>query len=226
MADEQGQTGTTEVGDQPASQEAQPQQQTQQEAQVQSNEQQRPAKEEPQQEPMPDALGEGLAAMEKQQAEQKPGAPEKYEPFKLGEDVTLDPETVEAYSKTAKELGLTQEQAQKVLDSVSPSIQSKLRADLVASSKKWREQSQKDPEIGGADFQAKMSVAVAAYQKVASPELHELLKCSGLGNHPEVIRMFYRVGKMISQDHGVTGSGPREAERKRYASWYPNSNMR
>lgn len=226
MADEQNPTGATEVGSQPASQETQPQQQPQQAAPAQSNEQAQPNKEEQKQEPMPDALGEGLAAMEKQQAEQKPAAPEKYEPFKLGEDVMLDPETVEAYAQTAKELGLSQEQAQKVLDSVSPSIQSKLRAELIASSKKWREQSQKDPEIGGADFQAKMSVAVGAYQKVASPELHELLKCSGLGNHPEVIRMFYRVGKMISQDHGVSGSGPREAERKRYSSWYPNSNMR
>jgi len=42
--------------------------------------------------------------------------------------------------------------------------------------------------------------------KFGTPELTKLLNASGMGNHPEIIRAFYRAGKAISEDSFVGGS--------------------
>ena len=44
-----------------------------------------------------------------------------------------------------------------------------------------------------------------------TPELRDVLNMTGLGNHPEIIRAFYRAGKAISEDAFVSGS-PRRAD--------------
>ena len=55
------------------------------------------------------------------------------------------------------------------------------------------------------------------------PELKELLNSSGLGNHPEVVKLAYKVGKAISEDRFVTGSpkGPSNDPAKKL---FPNMN--
>ena len=176
---------------------------------------------------MPNALGAVNAeqkAEEAQKASAPSGAPENYEPFKFGENPAIDPSSIESFSSAAKEAGLSQDQAQKVLDSLAPSVAAKLRGDLIAQASQWLKASQADPEFGGASYEANKGIAVGAYQKLATPELREILNNSGLCNHPEVIRLFYRIGKMTSQDSGVTGAPvPRQ---KGLEALYPNSPMR
>jgi hypothetical protein len=56
-----------------------------------------------------------------------------------------------------------------------------------------------------------------------TPELRTLLNESGLGNHPEVIRMMYRAGKAISEDRFVAPSAGGPTGSKDFAkSLYPN----
>jgi hypothetical protein len=40
---------------------------------------------------------------------------------------------------------------------------------------------------------------------VASPALKAILKESGLENHPEFFRAFYRMGKLVAEDRIVRG---------------------
>lgn len=222
MADEQNQTGSTGLGTQGASTEGQ---QTQGEGQQQDSTQSNP----PKTDGMPNALGgvnpPSPEANDGQQQQQKQStAPEKYEPFNFGENPAIDPTNIEQFSTAAREAGLSQEQAQKVLDSLAPSVATKLRADLVRQAGEWLKASEADPEFGGAAFEANKGIAVGAYQKLATPELREILNNSGLCNHPEVIRLFYRIGKMTSQDSGVKGAPtPRD---NGFADMYPNSPMR
>jgi hypothetical protein len=49
-------------------------------------------------------------------------------------------------------------------------------------------------------------VARKALESFGSPALKELLNNTGLGNHPEVIKAFHKVGKLISEDKMVKGT--------------------
>lgn len=225
MADEQNQTGSTGLATQGAVTEGQQGQGEGQQAQSegqQNSTQSNP----PKTDGMPNALGEVNPPDPKTNdgQQQQSTAPEKYEPFNFGENPAIDPTSIEQFSTAAREAGLSQEQAQKVLDSLAPSVATKLRADLVRQAGEWLKASEADPEFGGTAFEANKGIAVGAYQKLATPELREILNNSGLCNHPEVIRLFYRIGKMTSQDSGVKGAPtPRD---NGFADMYPNSPMR
>ncbi len=168
---------------------------------------------------MPSLLGEG----DQNDGDQEPAqaAPEAYEPFDV-EGQQFTEAQLEGFAATAKELGLSQENAQKMLAAMVPTARQYLVDDLKAKSQEWASLSEKDPEIGGANFKANVGVANQALKQFATPEFTALLRGSGLGAHPEVVRVFYRIGKAMQQDHGVTGSASAPAGARRR---YPKSNM-
>lgn len=132
-------------------------------------------------------------------------APEKYE-FKAQEGQTLAPEVMSEFSKVAKEMDLSQDQAQKLVDSVAPQMlqaQQALHAKQVAD---WTESAKTDKEFGGEKLSENLAVAKKALDTFGTPELTKLLNDTGLGNHPEIIRAFYKAGKQISQGAFVSGS--------------------
>ena len=188
------------------------------EAQTPATEPAAPAAEATTEEGLPDALGEAKPAEEAAPAET---APETYENFKLG-DTDIDASSVSEFTDVAKELGLTQEKAQKVFDAVAPSAQKYLHASLVKHAKEWAASLETDRELGGATHKESMAIAGAGYDHYASTELKTILKASGLSNHPEVVRHFYRLGKQLQQDKGVAGQASAPAAPMRR---YPNSNM-
>lgn len=168
---------------------------------------------------MPSLLGEGDQNDGDQGRAQ--AAPEAYEPFDV-EGQQFTEAQLEGFAATAKELGLSQENAQKMLAAMVPTARQYLVDDLKAKSREWVSLSEKDPEIGGANFKANVGVANSALKQFATPEFTALLRGSGLGAHPEVVRVFYRIGKAMQQDHGVTGSASAPAGARRR---YPKSNM-
>lgn len=187
--------------------------------QAESAPEQAPEQEQPaQEEAVPNALGEA------QPEEQAPveTAPEAYEAFVDADGKAYDEKLVKGFSEVARELNLSQENAQKVFGSVVPAAREYLRQDLVQKAKQWSEASSQDQEFGGEHFKANLGVAASAYNQYASAELKKIIADSGLGNHPEFIRLFYRVGKAMQQDKGVTGgtSAPATPSRR-----YPNSAM-
>ena len=138
-------------------------------------------------------------------AEAKPTAPETYE-FKAPEGRTFDSEVIAEYSKVAKELNLSQEAAQRVLDSVGPKLAERQAAQIEAIRNGWADSSKADKEFGGEKLSENLGVAKRALDQFGTSELRALLNESGLGNHPEVIRFMYRAGKAISEDKVITGT--------------------
>lgn len=132
------------------------------------------------------------------------GAPEKYE-FKPVEGYELDSEVTEAFSEVARKLNLTQEAAQEVLDRMGPKMAERQKARAEAVFSKWEQESRSDAEFGGDALEANLGVAKKALDQFGTPELRTLLNESRLGSHPAVIRLFYRVGRAISED-GFVGS--------------------
>ncbi|WP_334157917.1 hypothetical protein [Oryzomicrobium sp.] len=148
---------------------------------------------------------EGTKADGEQDAPQ--GAPEKYE-FAAPEGREFDPKVIEAYSEVAKELNLTQDAAQKLLDKVAPTLEARQQEQFQAIRTKWGDDAKTDKEFGGDKLTESLGVARTALDKFGTPELRTLLNESGLGNHPEVIRFMVRAGKAISEDTFVDGRAP------------------
>lgn len=143
------------------------------------------------------------------EAEQSQPGETAYE-FKTPEGMQLDDAAASEWAVAARELGLDQSAAQKAVDIVANMVrrQQESQSRLVAS---WAEQSQGDTEIGGDRLQENLGVARKALEMFGTPELRDVLNMTGLGNHPEIIRAFYRAGKAISEDAFVSGS-PRRAD--------------
>lgn len=138
-------------------------------------------------------------AKEPDKKDEKPVVPEKYE-FKAPEGVEqLDPQALAVFEPIAKELGLSQEQAQKLVD-IYPQIQQQQAEAWSKQVTDWGDQVKADKEIGGDKLTASVGQAQKALDQFGTPALREYLESSGLGNHPELVRAFAKVGKMMSED--------------------------
>lgn len=86
----------------------------------------------------------------------------------------------------------------------------------------WVEASRIDPEFGGAQFDANLAVAKRGYNMFASDELKSILEQTGYGNHPEVLRLFHKIGKLTGEDNIVGGGRSRQQTAQ---DFYSQSNM-
>ncbi len=89
---------------------------------------------------------------------------------------------------------------------------------LSATRDEWKAQAQSDPEFGGAKLEETLVSARKGLAFAATPALAELIESSGLGNHPEFIRMFAKVGAALSEDKIVTGNGSPAAKEKAFGT--------
>tara|TARA_R110002096_G_scaffold62644_2_gene154603 strand:+ start:563 stop:994 length:432 start_codon:yes stop_codon:yes gene_type:complete len=120
----------------------------------------------------------------------------------------LDEGVLTKFGETAKELNLSQDNAQKLIDSIAPTIQERSTAKIEAQVQEWADETASDSELGGDRLSETMSTARKAYQMGASEKLQGLLKQTGLDVHPEMVRMFHYFGGRISEDKVVNGGTP------------------
>lgn len=136
-------------------------------------------------------------------------APESYETFTVPDGTdSLDEGVLTKFGETAKELNLSQDNAQKLIDSIAPTIQERSTAKIEAQVQEWADETASDSELGGDRLSETMSTARKAYQMGASEKLQGLLKQTGLDVHPEMVRMFHYFGGRISEDKVVNGGTP------------------
>lgn len=102
--------------------------------------------------------------------------------------------------------GLTQDAAQKLLDAKANTIadvRSQDQQNLKVQAGIWLEQTKNDKEIGGEQFQAAVNHGKTVLDQFATPNFRKTLNDTGLGNHPEVVRLFARIGKKMANDSFV-----------------------
>lgn len=131
----------------------------------------------------------------------------KYD-LKMPDGVELDAELAEALGPDFKELGLTNGQAQKLVDRYIATQQKRMEDQGKVWSDRvngWADEAKKDPEIGGTKWDATVSSAQRAIKQFGDDEFKQHLNLSGLGNHRSVIRFMSKVGAMISEDRPATG---------------------
>jgi hypothetical protein len=155
------------------------------------------------------------------------GAPETYTEFSIPDGVELDREALDGFTPLAKDLNLTQTQAQKLVDLYAHQIDALQTAqtEKVANVRKgWVEGIKADNEIGGTALNENVALAVKALDKYGTPELRKALDESGLGDHPEMVRVFYRIGRAMAEDtiEGGQNTAPKGAQRSAAEILYPN----
>lgn len=151
-------------------------------------------------------------------------SPESYSDFTLPEGMELDANVMEQAGPLFKELGLDQAGAQKAVDFYANLVQEGVRSQTDQASQMrndWVDQSKTDKEFGGDNFEQSISVAQTAINKFGTPELKQLLETTGVGNHPEVIRLMWNVGKLIQEDIPGGNAGSPTEKKDRVSIMYP-----
>lgn len=158
-------------------------------------------------------------APDAKKGDKKPdGAPETYT-FKVPEGYELDKETTDEFEQHARTMGLSQDNAQKLID-----LQVKVVAKAHAAqaeefrklSESWRQEALK---ALGAEPQKQLAFASKAIQAYGTPKLKEVLQESGLGNHPELVQFFVKVGQTVTEDGlpgGAAGGGKKSTAQIMY----------
>lgn len=143
------------------------------------------------------------------------GAPEKYADFKGVDDKPLDPKLVEAATPIFKDLGLNQEQAQKLVDFWNAQAQAQATAATARFDKvinDWRNEIINDKELGNGtdgfkpEVNAAIGKAIDALPNAA--QVKSILNQTGAGNNREIARAFYFFSKFVTEGKPATGSGP------------------
>ena len=147
-----------------------------------------------------------------------PVVPEAYAFNNLPDGYSISEEQLAAFSPVLKELGLTQEQADKLVAfdaqrSLAAAEASQQQAIEFRNKQvgEWETALRSDAEFGGANFDANVAVAQQFLTDFGSPELSAFLAESGLGSHPEVVRMFHKAGKELGEGklHRTTTEVPK-----------------
>jgi len=149
----------------------------------------------------------------------------EYEDFNTPDGVELDKDALAEFVPLVKEMGLSQEHAQSLIDlqlKFSQQVvedQAKAWSDLKSQ---WTKAAESDPEYGKGAYDASVLTARKAMREVGTPELQKALEETGMGNHPEFIRFFYRVGKAIGEDSLSFGGAGKGTPKTAAERMFPN----
>lgn len=159
------------------------------------------------------------------------GPPEAYE-LTAPEGITLDAEAIELATPVFKDLGLNNEQANKLMPvaadfakRIQGKSQQAVMSEVMAQRAAWADEAQNDPEIGGAKFKETMALSAKALDTLGYPKgspFRNFLTDSGLGNHPEMIRAMRRIGEAVGEDNNFVRADAGAQTRKSDAEvFYP-----
>lgn len=148
----------------------------------------------------------------------------KYE-LKVPKETLLPESVVEDITAIAKEQGLSNDQAQKMLDMQSEALSQysqTLSQQFNEQVTTWGEEIKADKELGGDNLTASAEYAKRAVTEFAGEEFLQELDTTGYGNHPKLFKMLVNIGKELeASDLVVTGSQGNDS--KSFADkFYPN----
>lgn len=116
------------------------------------------------------------------------------------DESAYDTEVVSAYRDAAKNLGVDDAAAQRLLAQVAPRITERQQEQLAALREQWVTEAKADSVIAGTRggmFDANLKTARGVIERFGSDELSDFLDESGLGDNPELIRLLVRVGNRL-----------------------------
>lgn len=167
---------------------------------------------------------EDQAKKDAEAAKNSDKAPEDYADFKVPEGMPLDADLLNDFKPVAKELGLSQDKAQKLIDlyagKVAPLMAQRQTEAWNQQLETWAAECKADKEIGGDKYDSAVEDAKRVVNTLGTPELKKVFDDYGLGNNPELVRVFSRMARYFKEDSYADGKpigGKSVAEK-----FYPN----
>ncbi len=141
------------------------------------------------------------------------GKPEKYDYSKFTnlQDFDWDNELADKFSPIAQKLNLSQDSIDMLLE-LALEMSNKQKAfydkeenmryiDNIEKYNKLFYQDKELPNVNSIRIREYMEVANEAYSEFTSPKLKEILEKTGLNYHPELIKMFHKIGELSKEDN-------------------------
>lgn len=164
-------------------------------------------------------------------ADEKPAVPEKYE-FKAPEGYEYDPKKLAELEPVFKELGLSQEGAQKLMDVAGKEIATALSAPFEAyqtQRNEWRDSLIKDPAYGNGKDNLLPSVRQDIGRVIDSlgelaPAFREAMDYTGVGDHPAFVKGIAALAKLVVEGKPASGNPPAGGQNRPSAAqaMYPH----
>lgn len=144
------------------------------------------------------------------------GAPESYTDFKAPEGVTLSKDMIAEATPIFKELNLTQDQAQRLIDFAAKNQIGTAEANKTAYEtmrEGWRNDVLKDTTLAtGNDLKPEVRQAIGravdALGAELGPQFRQVLDMTGVGDHPVMVKAMYEMSKFITEGRPASGKGP------------------
>jgi hypothetical protein len=147
-----------------------------------------------------------------------PKPPEKYE-LKLPEKSPLDPAHLQKIEAFAKEKGLSQDEAQRLVERESQAVtdfqaaHTKGGTEWTKQVNDWKAKALADPDIGGSEAKLKESSELGrrVLERFARPDVISWLEDTGYANNPDFIALFAKIGRAMADDKiTVPGAAPKQ----------------
>lgn len=167
------------------------------------------------------SLPNDKSSPEEQQAfYEKLGVPKTPEEYKLTvQGKSVSESELAEWRKTAHELHLNQKQAQAFVDKATKNVQdisASYRAKMIEGAKQTEAAFRQEYGAKYDQFHSTMSKGwrtVASQLGASAKDFSKELEDSGLGNSPHFARMLYKIGLMVQEDSGVSGTQPRSHQQ-------------
>lgn len=172
--------------------------------------------------------GDGTQEMSQPETKEETKAeskvPDAYD-LKAPEGAGLDAEGLKSFEPIFKEVGLSQEQAQKLVN-----LYGEKQASFVEEQKgiwqkqqsTWIEEFKADKAFGGANTDASVQAAEKAWRHFGTAEDIRLVHQFGLANFPPLVKILARVGKEMGEGSFHTGAPKNTTDKAK--RMFPNMN--
>lgn len=137
------------------------------------------------------------------------GKPEKYDYslVELPENYCYNEELLNEFNELAGKYNLSQKSANELMsmavkltklmgDNYSKTLADQNRQKI----NNYKQMLNTDSEIGGANLNKTMYTANLAYTEFANDSVQQVLAETGLNCHPQIVKMFYNIGKRMQND--------------------------
>lgn len=158
----------------------------------------------------------GDESADTEEKEEKPKgaakAPENYEfavPSEMPEDFSFDAEVEQTLARTFREIDLTQDDAQKLIDDVWPVLQRRAEQQEQELDTKWAELAKKDSRVGGEKLKENLATIERTIKAFDRNGLGGLLNTAWRSN-PDFLALVLAAAPAVSEDDFKGGTKARK----------------
>lgn len=135
------------------------------------------------------------------------GRPENAEGYKITAPAGMDDATLTAFRATAHRLGISNDQAASLMEFYGGSLTALQERDQAAAAVAQADTTNALRREWGLAYDDQLHSARRAVREVGGDAMLKLLEDTRLGDHPDVVRMFAKMGERLAEPNGLKGGG-------------------